>query len=259
MYNLSIINREGRKYVDSREVAALVGKRHDHLLRDIAGYLKILEKSNAPKVGGVDFFSESRYQDAKGETRPCYLISKMGCEMVANKLFGEKGVLFTALYVAKFNEMETSETVQRSPRLSEFNSASRLIVRAMHDADASPGQIVEFLRKVYEPLGIAVQTENLIGKGRNPRLFSSWQIAKMLGVMSLAGKPHYMAILEVINRINPDAGHKVVVPVQYGKNTCVSIRYDSFVVYDVKLWFEELGWPAEIASGNRVYRIIYTD
>ncbi|MHB9924604.1 hypothetical protein CF091_14060 [Clostridium botulinum] len=30
----------------------------------------------------------------------------MGCEMVANKLTGSKGVIFTAKYVEKFNEME---------------------------------------------------------------------------------------------------------------------------------------------------------
>jgi len=33
----------------------------------------------------------------------------MGCEMIAHKLIGEKGVLFTAAYVAKFNEMEIAE------------------------------------------------------------------------------------------------------------------------------------------------------
>jgi len=37
---------------------------------------------------------------------PCYLITKKGCDMVANKMTGEKGVLFTATYVTKFDEME---------------------------------------------------------------------------------------------------------------------------------------------------------
>src|SRR5699024_12364961 len=40
------------------------------------------------------------------QTYPCYLLTKQGCEMVANKLTGEKGVLFTAAYVTKFNQME---------------------------------------------------------------------------------------------------------------------------------------------------------
>ena len=36
----------------------------------------------------------------------CYLCTKMGCEMLGNKQRGEKGILFTAKYVKKFNEME---------------------------------------------------------------------------------------------------------------------------------------------------------
>ncbi|MCX8167304.1 MAG: Rha family transcriptional regulator, partial [Candidatus Micrarchaeota archaeon] len=41
-----------------------------------------------------------------GKERPCYLLTKKGCDMVANKMTGEKGVLFTAKYVTKFEEME---------------------------------------------------------------------------------------------------------------------------------------------------------
>ncbi len=113
MNGLTIIKQNGGKYIDSREVAEAIGKRHDNLLRDIDGYLKTLEKSNALKIEGVNFFIKSNYRDAKSEVRPCYLLSKMGCEMVANKLTGEKGVLFTAAYVAKFNEMETQEKMEQ--------------------------------------------------------------------------------------------------------------------------------------------------
>lgn len=81
---------------DSREVAEMVEKRHDHLMRDIETYVMYIEEMDAPKVWAVDFFTESAYIDAKGETRKCYLITKRGCEMIANKLTGAKGVQFTA-------------------------------------------------------------------------------------------------------------------------------------------------------------------
>ena len=110
---LTITNHNGTLVADSREVANMIGKRHDHLMRDIQGYAAAIEKSaetvavpNAPKFGVVDFFIPSTYVDPKGETRPCYLLTKQGCEMVANKLTGEKGVLFTAAYVQQFNTME---------------------------------------------------------------------------------------------------------------------------------------------------------
>ena len=116
MNELRVFNFEGVNVADSREVAEMVGKRHDHLMRDIAGYCKALDSQNggAPKVGeckiphsSIDFFIPSSYTLPQGRTYPCYLLTKMGCEMVANKLIGEKGVRFTALYVQAFNQMES--------------------------------------------------------------------------------------------------------------------------------------------------------
>ena len=106
MNGLTVFNHDGQLVIDSREVAAMVGKRHDHLMRDIGTYIIYLNKSTDPKFGASDFFITSTYQDPTGRTLPCYLITRKGCDMVANKMTGEKGVLFTAAYVTKFEEME---------------------------------------------------------------------------------------------------------------------------------------------------------
>lgn len=97
------------KTIDSREVAEMMGKTHSELLKSIQGsgknlgIIPILTKGN---FHVVDYFIESNYKDAKGEERKCYLCTKMGCEMLGNKLQGEKGILFTAKYVKRFNDME---------------------------------------------------------------------------------------------------------------------------------------------------------
>lgn len=96
-------NQLEQKYIDSREVAEMVGKEHSKLLRDIRVYSQQLNES---KIGLVDFFTESTYKDSKGETRPCYLITKKGCEFIAHKLTGVKGTEFTAKYINRFHEME---------------------------------------------------------------------------------------------------------------------------------------------------------
>lgn len=100
--------------IESREVASMLDKRHDHLLRDIENYVRHMEESNAPKFGVVDFFTESAYQDAKGENRKCYLVTRKGCEFIANKLTGQKGTLFTAAYITRFHAMEDALHVPRS-------------------------------------------------------------------------------------------------------------------------------------------------
>ncbi|WP_339205266.1 Rha family transcriptional regulator [Bacillus sp. PS11(2022)] len=101
---LKLIETNGQYLIDSRDVAEYIDKRHDHLLRDIKKYTDVI--STNPNLGALDFFVPSTYQDNKGQVRPHYLLTKKGCEMVANKMTGEKGVLFTAEYVTRFNEME---------------------------------------------------------------------------------------------------------------------------------------------------------
>lgn len=104
MKELQLINENGKLYADSREVAEMIGKLHKNLLRDIAGYVEVLSQS--PKLSPDNFFIKSSYQAGTGKTYPCYKLTRKGCDMVANKLTGEKGVLFTAEYVTRFEEME---------------------------------------------------------------------------------------------------------------------------------------------------------
>lgn len=103
---MTVKNIHGQQAIDSREVAEMVGKQHKHLLRDIAGYIEIMEKAGEPKFGPSDFFILSSYISTQNKEQPCYLITKKGCDMIANKLTGEKGVLFTAAYVTAFEEIQ---------------------------------------------------------------------------------------------------------------------------------------------------------
>lgn len=117
--------------VDSREVAEMTGKLHKHLLRDISGYIEVMEQATETKIGPSDFFIPSTYKDSTGRTLPCYLLTKKGCDMVANKMTGEKGVLFTAAYVTAFEKMR--ERITRGALVIPKDYPSAL--RALADAE----------------------------------------------------------------------------------------------------------------------------
>lgn len=104
MNNLTIINQNGQLLADSRNVADMTGKQHPHLLRDIKGYKDIIDQN--PNLDSADFFIPSTYFNDNNQEYPCYLLTRKGCDMVANKMTGEKGILFTAEYVTRFEEME---------------------------------------------------------------------------------------------------------------------------------------------------------
>lgn len=89
--------------LDSREVAEMVEKDHNKLLRDIRTYIEQLGQS---KIGHTDFFVESEYTDKSNRQKPCYLVTKKGCEFIAHKLTGIRGTEFTAKYINRFHDME---------------------------------------------------------------------------------------------------------------------------------------------------------
>ena len=98
-----------QKTITSIEVAEMVGKEHNKLLRDIREYISQLDES---KIGHTVFFTESEYVDRANRKKPCYLVTKKGCEFIAHKLTGIKGTEFTARYIEKFHEMEDTIKTQ---------------------------------------------------------------------------------------------------------------------------------------------------
>ena len=97
------LNELEQKYLNSREVAEMVGKDHSDLLKDIRRYQEYLTEGNFPLS---EYFKEDTYKDSTGRTLNCYLVSKKGCEFIAHKMTGQKGAIFTAKYIERFHEMQ---------------------------------------------------------------------------------------------------------------------------------------------------------
>lgn len=96
------------------EIAEMLEMEHWQLLRKlngrtgtngkhIKGYVEILGDN---QMVVTDFFRESTYRTEQNKEMPCYQVTRKGCEFLANKFVGEKGVLFTARYINRFHEMQ---------------------------------------------------------------------------------------------------------------------------------------------------------
>ena len=188
MNDLSIITMPNGEYVaDSREIAASVEKQHKELLRDIRTYCKDLNES---KIALVDFFIESSYQDSKGEERPCFLITKKGCDMIANKMTGQKGVVFTALYVNAFyameNHIKSIDTLNpdktKALEIKEMNARVRMSNQFLKLAK------VDTLSKEYKNILVAKSAEVLNGGQLLPipkseqKMYSATEIGEMFDI-----------------------------------------------------------------------------
>ena len=168
MNELTVFSRHGQLYTDSRDVAKMIGKEHKHLLRDIDGYISILGQS---KIGLSDFFIRSTYTSSQNKQLPCYLITKKGCEFVANKLTGEKGVIFTAAYVNAFHTMEDELNKQKNKFMAlpkDYSSALRALAdeydknQKLTDENAEQKQLIAEQKPKVNYYDVILSSKNAI-------------------------------------------------------------------------------------------------
>ncbi len=108
-----IMNELVRTAITSMEVAHMVDKKHADLLKDIRRYVGQLAEG---KISSGDFFTENTYLDSNNQSRPCFLVTKKGCEFIAHKMTGQKGTEFTARYINRFHEMENETEESKHDR-----------------------------------------------------------------------------------------------------------------------------------------------
>ena len=89
--------------ISSREVAEMMCVEHKNLLRKIDGYTEVLHGSN---LSHEKYWILSSFISSNGQSYREYQVTKNGCEFIAHKTEGEKGIIFTAKYMDKFEEME---------------------------------------------------------------------------------------------------------------------------------------------------------
>lgn len=110
--------------ITTLEIAEMMELEHWQILRKLertknqdgstkqVGIIQILTNN---KIVVSDYFIPSTYKDASGKENKCYKVTKMGCDFLANKFNGEKGIIFTARYVKRFDEMERGQIPQDFP------------------------------------------------------------------------------------------------------------------------------------------------
>lgn len=144
--------------ITTLEIAEMMEVSHADILKklegrkDRKGYIQVISEG---QMSVADYFVKSTYIDAQGKERPCYEVTKLGCDFLANKFTGEKGVLFTARYVKRFHELENQAQqiplTERPDRVAQLiNAVSPLMKRN----DSTPYDIVRNAKLICEQYGI---------------------------------------------------------------------------------------------------------
>ncbi len=145
------------------EVAEMMEVSHNDVLRkldgrkDRKGYVQILTES---QMAVSDYFIPSTYRDASGKENKCYEVTRMGCDFLANKSTGEKGVLFTARYVKRFNEMENQKNqIPLTEHPGEVANLLKILSNRMDKQGIAPYKSAEMVKMVCEQYGICLPAD----------------------------------------------------------------------------------------------------
>ena len=138
---LPVFEYKGKLVADSRNVAALIERQHYIVLRTIRAMYKHLGDNN---FVCSDYFIPATYISEQGKEQPCYYLTEMGCDMVANKQSGERGTVFTAQYVRAFHAMRDELSRRR-----ELRTIGKPIRRSLTDALRDSGEVERMKGHAY--------------------------------------------------------------------------------------------------------------
>lgn len=145
------------------EVAEMMETEHSKIIRklegssDRKGFIQILTEA---QMGVSDYFIPSIYRDASGKENKCYEVTRMGCDFLANKSTGEKGVLFTARYVKRFDEMENlTRRIALTEHPGEVANLIKVVTNRMDKQGSAPYESMDVTRLICEQFGIQLPTD----------------------------------------------------------------------------------------------------
>lgn len=167
----------------------MVQKEHNVLMRSIRGYAEVLEQSAKLHTG--DFFIEDTYKNENNQSYPCYLLTRKGCDMVANKMTGEKGILFTAEYVTQFEEMEN----QLKQPVEQLSPMLQVLINMELEQKQIKEQLNQVNHKALEAKAEVQAIREVVAlNSTNWRKYTSALISKM--ALKLGGYEHINILRE---------------------------------------------------------------
>lgn len=148
--------------IPSYRVAEMMDKKHYEVLTMIQGTSDrrgIIDILGDLQMEVSEFFIESTYVSSQNKEVKCYECTRMGCDMLANKMTGDKGMIFTAKYVKAFNEMKQQLIVQQPPALPSYSFSNYWIKREI--ASMKPTDIPDYIDSLLEHIKLNKASDRL--------------------------------------------------------------------------------------------------
>lgn len=215
--------------ITSLEVAEMVGRTHDNVLKDIRNVIK--------QIGSVknheSYFSETSYRNSQNKELPCYLLTKKGCELYSTRMTGAKGTQFAVAYIERFNQMEDHIKESRMQLPTDPMEILKLTFEAQENTDKKVKEVENRVTDLEENMVLSAGDYGYISRRINQRVsevargfgkITQEQRGKLYvdinsGVKAVTGvstrtqlrNRHYETVLDFINDWEPSTATKMQV------------------------------------------------
>lgn len=239
--------------ITTLEIAEMMEIPHYEILRKLEGTINadgsakqigIIPVLTDGKIPVSDYFLLSTYKDASGKENRCYNVTKLGCDFLANKFTGEKGILFTARYVKRFDEMESHIKGEDRTSLETVNETVKIFTDLMQRAGCTAEIQLLTVKTIIENntgmvLPIMIQADK--------KYYDTEYIARKIGIyVKSSGKPAEKEVNEIIRRIDISEDMYTETWETNGKWQGTVRKYSDDVIKMVIIWCEKNGYPNDI-------------
>lgn len=156
--------------------------------------------------------------------------------------------------IRKTGKYEAPAVRQRS--LGEVNSAARIITQTLKEAGMAPQFRAVALQSLYAPVGVNIPLDGITVE---KKLYEVSEIARMLGLYSVSGRPHGQAVSAVISLLGLEATEREVVPFQNqaSGHSGTNYQYTESVLPKVHLWLKDHSYPERFCINGKNYKVSY--
>ena len=169
---ISIVqNEQIVQKMTSLEIAELTGKQHKNVMRDIRNMEPAWEK-----IAGLKFELGS-YEDANGQLRPCYVLTKTECLYIATKFNDEA----RAKLVLRWDELEMEDVRRKKDDARRMVDEGRCLPSPKEILAMADEIIGEGLRMLNEPAEDTL-TATQVAKTFNMTVFDFNQVLSDMGI-----------------------------------------------------------------------------
>ena len=152
-----------------------------------------------------------------------------------------------------FRVKEEKKEMKALEKLETVNESIRLITPIFDDLNIDKSMKLLVTKTFFERAGIELPLE----VEEKEHFYDTKQIAKKLGLYTMSNKPAFMAVKQIIRKLDIKEDEMKTVLATNGNWTGTVTKYSNKVTEKVKVWLKENNNPISIKGDKKNYYILY--